>query len=200
MVDEYDLRVVAFGNLPNQVNQPFGLRLGESRAGLVEEDHTRAADDALRHLDQTALEHAELAAMALGGLETHKRQRLTDGGVVSTELVGRHPDIVIGRQRVDDLLLLEGPAQPPARPAMRGHAEQVRPLGIHATARWLDEAAEDVEQSRLAGTIGTDQAADAGRQLERDAVKRPYAAEGDRELMHVQHGAFPPVGRYGGSP
>src|SRR5947208_11430351 len=133
MVDEYDLRVVTFGNLPNQVNQPFGLRLGESRAGLVEEDHTRAADDALRHLDQTALEHAELAAMALGGLQTHKRQRLTDGGVVSTELVGCHPDIVIGRQLVDDRLQPTRPAQHPAARANRAVDERTTTLRYHAT-------------------------------------------------------------------
>ena len=133
MVDEDDLGVVALRDLPDQLDEAFRLSLGQSRPRLIEQDDARAADDALCKLDQTAFEHCQLTATAIRVLEADERQRLTDAGVVGADLVGRHQDVVVRRQRVDHLLLLERPAQSPSRTTVRGHAEQARAIRLDDT-------------------------------------------------------------------
>src|SRR5947199_2417279 len=154
MVDEDHLGVVALGDLPDELDQAFGLRLGKSRRGFVEQDHAWADDDALGNLDQAAFEHAQLAATPVGSPEADERQRLADTLVSCADLIGGHADIVVRRQCVDHLLLLKRPAQSPSRAAMRSHAEQARALRLDDAARGPDKAAEYVEQGRLAGTVG----------------------------------------------
>ena len=58
----------------------------------------------------------------------------------------------------------------------------------HAAGVGADEAADDVEQRRLARAVGADDADDlAGRDRQRDVVERRQAAEAHRETVHPQH-------------
>ena len=69
-----------------------------------------------------------------------------------------------------------------ANPVQHGLAEP------HAAGVGAHEAADDVEQRRLARAVGADDADDlAGRDRQRDVVERRQAAEAHRETVHPQH-------------
>ena len=128
-----------------------------------------------------------LSAAPLHAIETDERERRAHAVVAAAQLVGGDPYVVVCAQRGDHLLLLEGPAQAPPRAGVRREAEQRLAVRVDAALGRLHEAAEHVEEGRLAGAVGTDEAAHPGRQLERDAVERPDAAERDGQGAHVKH-------------
>ena len=69
-----------------------------------------------------------------------------------------------------------------ANPVQHGLAE------AHAAGVGAHEAADDVEERRLARAVGADHADDlAGRDRQRDVVERRQAAEAHRETVHLQH-------------
>ena len=70
-----------------------------------------------------------------------------------------HRHVVEDRQLLDRHLGLERPPQPPARAAEVGHLQQVLAEGGDRAGRRLDEAAEHVEERRLAGAVWADQPA-----------------------------------------
>ena len=69
-----------------------------------------------------------------------------------------------------------------------GTASRSWPSYVTARGRFVD-AADDVEHGRLAGTVGTDQAADVtGLDPEGQAVESDDATEANRHVLHVDQG------------
>ena len=90
------------------------------------------------------------------------------------------------------MLGLERPPQPPARPPVVGHLEQVLAEGGDDAGRRLDESAQDVEERRLAGAVRADQPARAAREDDAHVVDRGDAREADGQAADLDHAvAFP---------
>ena len=102
-------------------------------------------------------------------------------------------DVVEDRQLLDRLLGLERPPQPPSRPPEVGHAEQVLAERADAPCGRADEAAQHVEERRLAGAVRADQAARPGREHDGHPVERRDAAEADGEILDLDHAIAPPA-------
>src|SRR5438045_2944197 len=77
---------------------------------------------------------------------------------------------------------------------VRRNARQDRGVRRDHTCRGAEEAAEHVEERRLAGPVAPDQATHAGWQLKRDPVQRRDAAERNCQLTDPQHGPSPSAG------
>ena len=101
-----------------------------------------------------------------------------------------HRDVVEHRQLLDRLLGLERPPQAPARAPVVGHPQQVLAERRDRADGRLDEAAEDVEERRLAGAVRADQAAGAAGEDDAHVVDRRDAGEAHREALDLDHGGF----------
>ena len=88
---------------------------------------------------------------------------------------------------VDQRQVLEGAADAEGWQLVGAGGQQIPALIRQATAVGCDDAANDIEQGRLARAIRTDQAVDmslAHRQV--DTVQRIHAAEAHRDALYVQ--------------
>ena len=101
-----------------------------------------------------------------------------------------HGDVLEHRERLDRLLGLERAPEPPAGAAEVDHLEQVLAEGADRSRGGLDEAAEDVEERRLAGAVRPDQAAGAAREGDGHVVDRGHPREADGEVLDLDHGDF----------
>ncbi len=81
-------------------------------------------------------------------------------------------------------------AGPSARAGSR-HGEQVVAEGVHRARGRAHEAAQHVEERRLAGAVGADQPARAAGELDGHAVDRRHAAEAHREVLDLDHSRPP---------
>ena len=100
-----------------------------------------------------------------------------------------HRDVVEHRQLLDRLLRLERAPQAPAGAPVVDHLEQVLAERADRARGGLDEAAEDVEERRLAGAVRADQAARAAREDDAHVVDRRHAGEADGEPFDLDHAA-----------
>ena len=80
--------------------------------------------------------------------------------------------VVVHRQRLDRLLGLERATEAPPRTPEVGHPEEVLTERLDRTGRRLDEAAQHVEERRLAGAVRPDQPARAARERHAHVVER----------------------------
>ena len=118
------------------------------------------------------------------------------GAVTRLGVLVRERHVAGDRELLDRLLGLERAPQAPARAAVVGHARAGRrrrrctdPLGR------LDEAAQHVEERRLARAVGTDQPAGARLEGQRHAVERRDAAEAHGQVADLDHDAVSLAGR-----
>src|SRR5712691_2300763 len=147
---------------------------------LVEQDQRRVAHEHPHELDQLLLAVGEIAGVLAGErLELHEREQLPrpalGGGPVAA---GHHQQVLERGQLGEDARHLE-------RAAHALHRDLPRFQSVDALAPEEDaagvaplEAGDAVEERRLAGAVGTDEAVDpAGLEAQRDAVDRGDAAE-----------------------
>ncbi len=101
----------------------------------------------------------------------------------------REPDDFADRQLRKQRRRLEGPSQPEAGPLVGVEPADLPAEQIDSAVR-LQEAADGVEERRLPGAVGADQADHlVGRGVEVDVVDRDEAAEGNGEPGGRQHRA-----------
>ena len=99
--------------------------------------------------------------------------------------------VVEHRELLDRLLGLEGASQSPARPFEVGQRQEVLAHRIDTTAARGDEAGQHVEERRLAGAVGADEATRPFRELNGHLIQRDDTAEVDRQLLDVDHASTP---------
>jgi hypothetical protein len=160
---------------------------------LVDDHQSRVARDRLR--DAQALAHAARvrAHLALGGV----------GQVDAFEQLGhqrlaalRRIDALQAEQEVQHLRAAERGVEPEVlrqvaqpRPDGTRVLHDVDAVERDAAAGRLEQAGEDVHQRRLAGSVGAEQAEEALRDLERDALERSDGTGVDLdEVLDSQHG------------
>src|SRR5665213_3746314 len=91
-----------------------------------------------------------------------------------------HHDVLPRRHGAEESEVLEGAADAERGDAMARHREEIAPLEPDRPAFRLVEPAQAVEQRRLAGAVGADEAADrTACNRKRDLVERDNAAEPD---------------------
>src|SRR3546814_2950355 len=96
-------------------------------------------------------------------------------------------DFLACGQRTEHLEALEGAGYALAGPRVGLGAGEVLAVEQHGTADRLLQTGDDVEQRRLASTVGTDQARDVpGGHVEVDVADRLVAAEAHVGATHLQ--------------
>src|SRR3954463_10436596 len=101
----------------------------------------------------------------------------------------RERDVRRDAQLLDRLLGLERAPQAPAGAAEVRHGEQIVAERADAARRGHHEAAEDVEERRLAGAVRADQAARARLEADGHPVERRDAAEADGQVLDLDQRA-----------
>ena len=168
-------------SLLHGIGQLPGLRLG----------HVDAADPLQRR--QRAL--AQRALVAVG--PRARQHRADDAG--AAEALGSHHHVLADGQAGEEADALQRPGDPQRGQPVGADPVKRLPAPAHRARRRLDEAADDVEQRRLAGAVGADDAEHlALRDLERDAVQRGDAAKRHRDLAHRELAAGLLLRRHGG--
>ena len=208
-----DGRIVLGGHdltaLPPHRRAEHGLGLGETRGRLVEQEHHRLQRDDAGDVHGSPGPGGELRQRRIAvGLEAHEVDQALDLPE-DPSLRGAHarrPDR--GQQRVPDRFLLqggrdglpdregreqagalEGAAHAAAGPLVGPEAAHVRAGQQHAASVCGCEARHDVEQGRLAGAVGADDADHlprCGHQVH--SAQGLDAAEADREVTHLEGG------------
>ena len=116
------------------------------------------------------------------------RERVAPAGPCRTaERVRADHDVLRDGERREQREVLERARDAELGDAVRGHREQVLAREGDAPRRRLVEAAEAVEQRRLAGAVGPDERADlALLDLERQVGEREDPAELDSHVLDSQ--------------
>src|SRR5712692_5805761 len=162
------------------LHEQHRLALVAEAAHGLEQDQRRVAHEHPHELDQLLLAVGEIAGVLAGErLQLHEREQLPrpalGGGPVAA---GHHQQVLERGQLGEDARHLE-------RAAHALHRDLPRLQSVDALAPEEDaagvaplEAGDAVEERRLAGAVGTDEAVDpAGLEAQRDAVDRGDAAE-----------------------
>jgi hypothetical protein len=127
-----------------------------------------------------------LGDLRLLGRHLGQAQRVVEeaGGAAA---VAADLDIVEHRHAVEQRHVLEGATDADLRDAVARAPQDRLAFEQDVTAVWRVEPAEAVEERRLAGAVGTDQAGDlAGKNVERHAIESHDAAEADRDIAHAE--------------
>ena len=196
MVDEDHERPEALRDLRDHLAHVHRLLVGEPGCRLVQEHDAGLADRRPRDLEQAPVARAQHARLLPGrDLETDEGERVGDvlaaGGACLAGVLVHHGDVVEHRQARDRLLLLERAPKPPAGATEVGHLEEVLPEGADRPGGGLDEPAQHVEEGRLAGPVGADQAARPARERHGHVVDRRHAAEANGQTLDLDHAAGP---------
>ena len=102
--------------------------------------------------------------------------------------VGTDHDVLEHGQAREQGQVLEGPGDPELGDAVGGHLEELLVLEVDPAAGRLVDPRHDVEERRLAGAVGPDQAADlAPLDGEGELVEGHDAAEADAHVTHVEN-------------
>ena len=199
MVDEDHERAELLRDALDHAGQVLGLLVGKPGGRLVEQHHLGRADDGAGDLDETPVASAEPADL---DARWHLEADILDGAqhvgpprrAARARVLVDHRDVVEHGQLLDRHLGLERPPESPARPPVVDHLEQVVAERADRPRGRLDEAAEDVEERRLARAVRADQPACAAREDDADVVDRGDAGEADGEALDLDHRApRPPV-------
>jgi hypothetical protein len=192
VVDEDDQGADVLGDAPDDAAEVLGLLVGQARGRLVEEHDARLADDRPGDLDQPALARAEAAYLRLRiDVQADERDRpervLLARVAPEARVLVDHRHVVVDRELLDRLLGLEGPAQAPAGAPVVGHRQKVLVVGAYRSGDRPHEAAQHVEERRLAGAVGADEPAGPAGELDAHAVDRGHAAEADGQAVDRDH-------------
>ena len=175
------------------------LRLGKARRGLVHEHEAR--------LRREGPSHSQPALVAVrqrrGGLvrirgepeQAHELvrppRRFPPGGADPER---RDLDVLPHREAAEGVRVLEGTGEPMPPAPVRRPAGDVALLESDLATRRPVEAAEDVDERRLAGPVRADQADDLARlELERDVTQRLHARERTRHGGGPERSSGPPL-------
>jgi len=103
------------------------------------------------------------------------------------DAVATHLDVVEDRHVVEQGDVLERPADPDLGNGVPRLVEDGPPLELNIAAVGRVETAQAVEQGRLAGAVGTDQAGDLARKdVEGYAIEGDDTAEPDGHVAHAE--------------
>ena len=104
-----------------------------------------------------------------------------------------HRHVVEHRELLDRLLGLEGPAHPPTGAAVVRHLQEILAERVNRSRHRTDKPAEDVEERRLAGTVGSDQTAGPLLEAQAHPVERRDSTEADSQVTDFNHAFSPSV-------
>src|SRR6266446_206676 len=207
VLDEDQRHALLIADAPQQRVELGDPVDAQSDGRLVEEHDLRLADQRARNLDHALLAERQIGCgpvRKLGHADELERAPCDFRGFgllrpVAPEVEPSAQEIAAGaavksghqvlehRHAAKELRGLEGTAQSEAGDLARLTVQQ-RPAREHdlALLRAVN-AADDVEERRLAGAVGADQAADlAAICREVDAVERFHAAEAEGKVAHAQ--------------
>ena len=164
VVDEDDQRAGLGGDPADQLAEVGGLLVGQPGRRLVEQHQPRLADHGPGDLDEPPLAGTESPRPTVGVArqpdEVDRPHHLVAARAAVTAGVLVHEEHVLVHGEVGDRLLgLERSAQPPPRPLEVGDRQEIVTEREHPAGVRPHEPAEDVEERRLAGAVGPDQAA-----------------------------------------
>ena len=155
---------------------------------FVEEQDRRVVDE--RSGDLRALAHPLRVRpdRAVGGLgQVDRGDRPVGGGRRigdALESGVEKRELATGQVRMDGLAL----GDEPDVPVHLGATPCGRPLDEDAAGRRREQAGHQVEERRLAGTVGAEQAGDAGTEPERDVVDSHDVAVPARDVVELERG------------
>src|ERR1019366_7702613 len=102
-------------------------------------------------------------------------------------LFGGDEDVLAGGEAAEGLQLLEGSGYPHAGPLVGALARDVDAVEKNSSGGRILESGDHIEQSRLAGAVGPDQAGDQARLYFQGGLgEGHHAAEADRNLISRQ--------------
>ena len=181
------------GELAQPPAQQLALAGVHAGGRLVEAQQPGRADDGAREPHQFALALGELAGYRLGdrGQAPSAEHRFHAARPRRRASTGGDGEVLADVEVVEKVgaLPCAGAAQP--GDGVRCQPGDVVP-GQPDAARVADEAGDGVDERRLAGAVGADQAHQLARgHLEVDFVERVDAAEGHRQPRTLRTGASP---------
>ena len=184
VVDQQHAGAVLVAHRADDRGELGHLRLREAGGRLVHQDEARLGRERARD--------AEPPLVAVRERRRRARPRTRRARARSSSSAARAPraaaaradaerrdlDVLAHRQRAERVAVLERAREPVPAAAVRRPARDVAALELDRAARRPVEAAEHVDERRLAGAVRADQADDlAAPQLERDAAERLHALE-----------------------
>ena len=181
--------------LEQQVAEDLGLLRVEAGPGLVQEKQARVGGQRPGQLDE-ARQAGGHGVDPLGGrlgdadpLEDLLGDLLRVRPVLgpTTADLGGNEHVLPRRQRAEHLEALERSGQPQAGALVGLAPGDVFAVDQHLARRRLLQAGDDVEQRRLAGAVGADEAGDPtwiGGEI--DVLQGHHAAETDADLLNRQ--------------
>src|SRR5439155_858725 len=189
--------------VPDELHEPGNSALVDTSRHLVEEEHARLGGERARQLEALAL---------AGGERARVRVRLLDEPDPVEQLAGARPRVThVARPGerahhhvVDDgesrerPQLLERARDTPAAHLVGGEAREGASVESHHARIGVIEAADDLEERRLAGPVRADDADQLARlHLEGEVAVRGDAAEplGDARDGEETHDVDPATGR-----
>src|SRR6267143_2092864 len=193
--EQHDLARVA--QPAHRVQQIVEERAVDAGGRLVEQDQRGIGHEHAYELDELLLAVGEVARVLSGQLaEPHELQQLAAPALRLRVRAARDDEQVLQRRQLrEDADDLEGPADAAAGDLPGLEAVDALAAEAHAAGVEALDAGDAVEQRRLAGAVGTDEAVDApGLQRQGDVVDGGHATEAlaytlDRE--HGRHGLSP---------
>src|SRR5262249_36338218 len=171
-------RAVLRCEVREQIDDLAAGRRVEVAGGLVREDHPRLDRQRARDRDALLLAARELLGEMVGPVaEAHLGEHLGGPPTGAADLSELRLDVLDGRERRDEVELLEHEAerpQPQPGQLVVGQVGEVAPLEEHLAVGRAVERAEELQQRRLARpprSFEGDDAAGGDRQV--DGVERP---------------------------
>src|SRR5579884_4313432 len=207
VLDDQHAEVVPAADAAEEVRELPGLLAPDARGRLVEQQEPgigaeragdlhqpahpqrQLADAAVHVLAEAQLgDHAVDLAMGehLVAVRRGQAQPVGEDPVAHARLAAQQ-DVVVGAEPADQLRRLEGAPDAGARAAIRGEPGDLATVEADAARVGALQAGDGVEQRRLAGTVGTDQADHlAARDAQRHRVERREPVESHVDAAHLE--------------
>ena len=188
VVDQQHARAVLVADRADDRRERGHLRLGKPRRRLVHQHEARLGRERARHAEPplVALRERRRRRVGVGG-EAEQVQQLA-GALRRTarrdaDAERRHLHVLADGQRAERAAVLERAREPVPAAAVRRPARDVASLQLDRAGGRPVEAAEQIDERRLARSVRPDQTDDlTPPELERDVAERLHALEqtGDR--------------------
>ncbi|ABA50342.1 conserved hypothetical protein [Burkholderia pseudomallei 1710b] len=195
VIDQQHLRADAFGNANDHVGEPRGFGLVQARARLVEQQQARRADERLAEFQHAALIQVERRALRVRDVgeadEFERAPRVVARGEGRHHVLGEREHVVVHAQILDDLFGLERAPHARAHALGDGQREQRAAVQRDAARTRPQEAAQYVQQRRLARAVRADQPAYGRSELRVERVEHARAAELHGQVRDFDHRAPP---------